>query len=55
MSGDKYIAFDVHQATTVTSVLNADGEEKVSGTFFLRERCGRMPSWAESGELMLAA
>ena len=27
MSGDKYIAFDVHQATTVTSVLNAAGRE----------------------------
>jgi transposase len=27
MSGDKYIALDVHQATTVTSVLNAAGRE----------------------------
>ena len=27
MSGDKYIAFDVHHATTVTSVLNAAGRE----------------------------
>ncbi|MGD0460705.1 MAG: transposase [Terriglobia bacterium] len=27
MSDDKYIAFDVHQATTVTSVLNAAGRE----------------------------
>ena len=25
------------------------------GTFFLGERCGRMPPWAESGELMWAA
>ena len=29
--------------------------EKRGGRKRVRERCGRMPSWAESGELMLAA
>ena len=31
MSDDKYIAFDVHQATTVASVLNAAGREVNTG------------------------
>ena len=28
---------------------------EVSGTFYVRECCDRMPSWAESGEWMRAA
>ena len=58
MSDDKYIAFDVHQATTVVSVLNAAGRE-VSATIlptqaqpllgFLRGLRGRLHLTLEEG------
>jgi hypothetical protein len=44
MSSDKYIALDVHQATTVTSVLNAAGREVDQS---VRGKCGENGAWGK--------